>query len=59
MGLREGDRRRYESYIESRVLELGMEAGRKELAGQWRSGAVAGMWVGRSLGTNCGNEWGA
>ena len=40
-----------------RVLELGMEAGRKELAGQWRGGAVAGMWVGRSLGTNCGNKW--
>ena len=37
LGLREGDRRRYESYIESRVLELGMEAGRKELAGQWKA----------------------
>ena len=36
LGLSEGDRRGYESYIESRVLELGMEAGRKELAGQWR-----------------------
>ena len=37
MGLSEGDRRGYESYIESRVLELGMEAGRKELAGQWKA----------------------
>ena len=37
LGLSEGDRRGYESYIESRVLELGMEAGRKELAGQWRA----------------------
>ncbi|MGO8764280.1 MAG: transposase [Limisphaerales bacterium] len=37
LGLRPGDRRGYEAYLEGRVLELGMEAGRKELEGAWKA----------------------
>ena len=64
LGLSEGDRRGYESYMESRVLELGMEAGRKELAGQWRVRrrgwyVGGGVW-GPIAGTNGGPDgWAA
>ena len=36
LGLTERDVKRYEAYIESRVLELGLKAGRQELEEQWR-----------------------
>jgi REP element-mobilizing transposase RayT len=35
--LTEQDRKGYEAYLESRILELGLKAGRQELAGQWRA----------------------
>ncbi len=35
--LKPQDRRGYESYVEGRVLELGMQAGRLELEGQWKA----------------------
>jgi len=35
--LKPQDRRGYESYLEGRVLELGMQAGRVELEGQWKA----------------------
>lgn len=37
LGLKEGDRRGYEAYLEARVLELGMKAGRQELEGRWQA----------------------
>ncbi len=37
LGLKEGDRKRYAAYIESRVLELGLKAGRQELEAKWRA----------------------
>ena len=37
MGLGPNERRRYESHLESRVLELGLKAGRAELEGQWEA----------------------
>jgi len=36
LGLASGDRRGYAAYIEGRVLELGLKAGRKGLEAQWR-----------------------
>ena len=35
--LTEKDRKGYEAYMESRVLELGLKAGRRELEEQWRA----------------------
>jgi len=35
--LQPGDRRGYEAYVEGRVLELGMKAGRKDLEEKWKS----------------------
>jgi REP element-mobilizing transposase RayT len=35
--LQPGDRRGYEAYLEGRVLELGMKAGRAELMEQWKA----------------------
>jgi REP element-mobilizing transposase RayT len=35
--LKETDRRGYEAYLESRVLELGMKAGRVELGREWKA----------------------
>ena len=35
--LTEKDRRGYEAYMEGRVLELGLQAGRRELEDQWRA----------------------
>ena len=37
LGLRENDRKAYEAYLESRVLELGLKTGRKELEEKWRA----------------------
>jgi len=37
LGLRENDRKAYEAYLESRVLELGLKAGRQELEEKWRA----------------------
>jgi REP element-mobilizing transposase RayT len=37
LGLEPKEQRRYESHLESRVLELGLKAGRAELAGQWKA----------------------
>ena len=37
LGLGPNERRRYESHLESRVLELGLKAGRAELEGQWKA----------------------
>ncbi len=37
LGLTEKTRRRYEAYLESRVLELGLKAGRQELEEKWRA----------------------
>jgi len=37
LGLGANERRRYESHLESRVLELGLKAGRVELEGQWKA----------------------
>jgi REP element-mobilizing transposase RayT len=36
LGLEPGDRKGYEAYLEGRVLELGMKAGRKVLEGEWK-----------------------
>jgi putative transposase len=36
LGLEPGDRKGYEAYMEGRVLELGIKAGRKELEGEWK-----------------------
>jgi len=36
LGLEPGDRKGYESYMEGRVLELGIKAGRKALEGEWK-----------------------
>ena len=36
MGLREGQAKGYEAYVEGRVLELASKAGRKELEGEWK-----------------------
>ena len=36
LGLRAGEARGYEAYLEGRVLELGSKAGRKELDGEWK-----------------------
>jgi len=36
LGLGQGDGRGYAAYLEGRVLELGMKAGRKELEEKWR-----------------------
>lgn len=36
VGLSPGESRGYEAYIEGRVLELGIEAGRKELEEEWK-----------------------
>jgi hypothetical protein len=36
LGLRPGDRRRYQAYLEGRVLELGIKAGRKGLEESWK-----------------------
>ncbi|HWY78111.1 MAG TPA: transposase, partial [Verrucomicrobiae bacterium] len=44
-GLRPGDRRGYEAYIEARVLELGVRAGRKALEAAW-AGLRRGWYVG-------------
>jgi hypothetical protein len=35
--LKPEDRRSYEAYLEGRVLELGLKAGRAELEGQWKA----------------------
>ena len=35
--LKPEDRRGYEAYLEGRVLELGLKAGRAELEGQWKA----------------------
>ncbi len=45
LGLGPKDTRGYESYLEGRVLELGTQAGRQELEGQWR-GLRRGWYVG-------------
>jgi REP element-mobilizing transposase RayT len=37
LGLGPNERRRYESHLESRVLKLGLKAGRAELEGQWKA----------------------
>ncbi len=37
LGLPESDRRGYEAYLEARVLELGMQAGRKEWEERWKT----------------------
>jgi REP element-mobilizing transposase RayT len=37
LGLGPNERRRYESHLESRVLELGLKAGRAELQAQWKA----------------------
>lgn len=37
LGLRPGNRRGYDAYLEGRVLELGMKAGRKELEESWKA----------------------
>ena len=37
LGLREKDRKGYEAYLESRVLELGLKAGRQELEEKWQA----------------------
>lgn len=37
LGLRENDRKGYEAYMESRVLELGLKAGRQELEEKWKA----------------------
>lgn len=37
LGLGPDERRRYERHLESRVLELGLKAGRTELEGQWKA----------------------
>ena len=37
LGLTEKNRQRYEAYLESRVLELGLKAGRLELEEKWRA----------------------
>ena len=37
LSLKPGNYRGYEAYLEGRVLELGMKAGRQELAAQWRA----------------------
>jgi len=36
LGLEPGDRKGYEAYMEGRVLELGIRAGRKALEGEWK-----------------------
>ncbi len=36
LGLEPGDRKGYEAYMEGRVLELGIKAGRKALEGEWK-----------------------
>jgi REP element-mobilizing transposase RayT len=36
LGLKAEDRKRYEAYVESRVLELGLPAGRQELEAKWK-----------------------
>jgi putative transposase len=45
-GLAESQARGYESYLEGRVLELGIKAGRKELEEQWKA-LRRGWYVGR------------
>ena len=37
VGLKEGERKRYEAYLESRVLELGLKAGRQKLDEEWKA----------------------
>jgi REP element-mobilizing transposase RayT len=37
LGLKAGERTRYEAYIERRVLELGLKAGRQELEEKWKA----------------------
>ena len=37
LGLKPEERRGYEAYLEGRVLELGLNAGRAELEGQWKA----------------------
>ena len=37
VGLGPGERKGYEAYLETRVLELGLKAGRKELEAAWKS----------------------
>ncbi len=37
LGLKANDGKRYEAYIESRVLELGLKAGRMELEEKWKA----------------------
>ena len=37
LGLKEKDRKGYESHMESRVLELGLKAGRRDLEEKWRA----------------------
>jgi REP element-mobilizing transposase RayT len=37
LNIKPGDSRGYEAYLEGRMLELGMKAGCRELAGQWRA----------------------
>ena len=37
VGLKAGERRRYEADMESRVLALGLKEGRQELKAKWRA----------------------
>ena len=37
LGLKETERKRYEAYLESRVLELGIKEGREELEEKWKA----------------------
>jgi putative transposase len=45
LGLREGDAKGYQAYMEARVLEWGMKTGRKELEEQWK-GLRRGWYLG-------------
>jgi len=47
VGLKEGDRRGYEAYLEGRVMELGMKAGRRELEEEWKR-LRRGWYLGRT-----------
>jgi hypothetical protein len=56
LGLKEADWRGYEAYMEGRVLELGLKAGRQELEEQWKM-LRRGWYVGNEIFLNKLEKW--